>query len=441
MPSFAQKHRFLLLSIAMLATLIAVGVVTYHFAALAEQEKLVERTQTVASALGASEIAQLSGDITDLDTPAYQLLKDRLIRIGVVNTDVVSVYVTGYRQGTVFFYADSVAEHDVDEAAPGLEYPEATPLFKSVFTEGNTTFEGPLADRWGTWASGLVPVLDPITGAVIAAVGMDIDGNVYRLRVVTRTAVPVSLLGMVFLLCFIVYFRYTKNKELLDLKSKFVSIASHELRSPISGIIWATESLKTTTAIDPDIKKTIELVGSTGRHLLSTVNEILNLSALEGAHVQKVTRGLVSMKALVVEIIESLVLVAQERDVEIVIDASLTDSVEIVCDREKTKRIVSNVLTNALKYSSKGGTVTIAYRAERGVPVVSVSDQGMGVPVSEESRIFKGDFRAGNAAQSEIAGSGMGLHLARELMERQGGTIRFESSAGKGTTFFIRFKP
>jgi hypothetical protein len=238
-----KKHPSLLIILGLVVIEFIIGYVAFQNAAKSEQHSLLERTQTVAAAIDSSEILPLSGDETDVNTLPYQLIKQKLIRVAAANADVTSVYITGYRNGNIFFYADSVANGEVDEATPGLVYGEATPLFISVFTEGKTIIEGPLSDRWGSWVSGIVPILEPTTGLVIASVGLDMNSATYTKNIWMATAVPVLLFGIFFLLVLVVYVRYQKNKEMLILRAKFVSIASHELRSPVSGIVWATQSL------------------------------------------------------------------------------------------------------------------------------------------------------------------------------------------------------
>lgn len=436
-----KKNFFLAAIFFIVAVEIAVGVVTYHFAQSSEQESLFLRTQTVAGAFDVREIAQLRGEMSDEATPAYQSLKQRLVRIGKVNPDVVSVYITGYRSGEVFFYADSVESGEVGEATPGLVYDEASPEFVSVMTEGMTIFEGPLADRWGTWVSAIAPIFDSTTGAVVASIGMDINASAYQIGVATKTLVPVLLLGVALLIFLIGYVRYVKNKELLMLKARFVSIASHELRSPVASIVWATESLLKSPAgeISQASSATIGLISQTGHQILETITEILDLPQLQGdkAGVRMET---VNMLGVILEITKSMTLVAREHQITLQPDSSLPDRFEIVCDRAKTKRVISNVITNAIKYSPKGGVITLGYRRENGFHGVTVADQGIGIPQAEQGGIFKAEFRASNTASSGVAGSGFGLHLVKELMDAQGGTISFESRPGTGTTFFIAFK-
>ncbi len=442
MPRFFKNRVFLLIVVCSLALELVFGFFVYHFAVQSEQESLVIRAQSVAAVFDSREIEQLRGDESDLQNPAYASIKQKLIRIGHVDTDVTSVYVTGYRNGEIFFYADSVDNHEVGEATPGLSYPEATPLFKSVFTEGRSILEGPLADRWGTWVSGIAPIVDGQTNRVVASIGLDIDASVYRLGVATKTLIPILLLGVILLLVLIFYGQYEKKKETLALKAKFISIASHELRSPVAGIVWACQSLlkRGATQLDPSVAKTVSLIEQTGHRVISSVGDIMNLSALENVDPGKIAYEQVNMTVLLADIIESLALVTAEHRIKIRFDARWPGKLELECDREKCKRIFSNVITNALKYSRPDSQIVLGHESKGGMRIISVKDNGIGIPLAEQANIFRGDFRASNALAAHVAGSGFGLHFVKELVEAQGGKIWFESEINVGTTFFVALR-
>lgn len=279
-----RKYPIIVLSILLVLCEVCIGFFAYQNASKVEQRSLIERSRTIAAALDAHEILELSGSELDYGTTPYLELKNKLMKVAEVNPDITSAYVTGYRNGDIFFFADSVASSDVDEATPGLVYDEATDLFRSVFLEGVTMFEGPISDRWGSWVSAIVPIINEANGSVIASVGLDIESSIYRRRIAMATAVPVLAFGVVFLIGLVAVIRYQKNKEMLTLRAKFVSIASHELRSPVSGVVWAAESLLTQRGVTltSAARETIAQIVRTGRQVLRTVNDILDLAKLQG---------------------------------------------------------------------------------------------------------------------------------------------------------------
>jgi len=437
-----KKHPVLMMVLAMLAIEVMVGFFAFHQSIQQQQQSLIERAKTLAASIDSTEILPLTGSEADNNLPAYQALKRKLIRIGEVNTDVTSVYLNGYRNGAVFFFADSVAFGEVDEATPGLIYDEATPLFISVFTEGKTIFEGPVSDRWGSWVSGIAPIFDPATANVLASVGLDVDGAVYAHTVILLTAIPVLSLGTLFLLILVLFVRYLKNKQFVTLRSKFVSIASHELRSPVAGIVWAVQSLlkRSDVTMDAETQHTMSLIEQSGQQVLGTVREILELSKLQGAEDSKLVMMPVDIRALIGEVIQSMALVAQQARVTMDTDDTFPAKLVIVCDRDKTKRVFSNIITNALKYAYCDSEVHLGYQKEKGMHIVSVENHGVGIPAAEQGEIFKTNFRASNAERSLIAGTGMGLRLVKELMEMQGGEASFRSTPNLVTVFYISFK-
>lgn len=437
-----KRHPFILVGIALMLAEFAIGVFVYRMAVVKEQVSLLDRAQTVAAALDTHEILELSGTSADLGTEAYDELKQKLMRVAIANSDVTSVYVTGYRNGDVFFFADSVATGEVDEATPGLVYDEATPFFKAVFTGGRTLVEGPISDRWGSWVSAIVPILDPATGTIIASVGLDVNSQTYIKNIIIATAVPVLLFGIAFLIGLLLYIRYTKNREVLTLRAKFVSIASHELRSPVAGIVWAADALLAQKGRSMTIatRQVVGQISKTGKKVLGTVNEILELSKLQGVQSGRVSMNGVDLALLIREVAESLSLVAKQAKVSVVIDQTLPEKLLTVCDREKTQRVLSNIVTNAIKYSKNGGEVVIGYARGPRKHVISVKDGGVGIPAAEQAHIFQPHFRASNAEHSLIAGTGIGLSLVKELMNKQGGDVSFSSKEGEGTIFFIEIK-
>jgi signal transduction histidine kinase len=122
----------------------------------------------------------------------------------------------------------------------------------------------------------------------------------------------------------------------------------------------------------------------------------------------------------------------------IALDTTLS-SLVVEVDQARIEQVLTNLLSNAIKYSPQGGSIKLTIREEReqGVALLSIRDQGIGIPSQQQARLFGRFMRAENARTSDITGTGLGLYLSRELVERHGGRLWFESSEGTGSTFFM----
>jgi hypothetical protein len=139
---------------------------------------LLRETFLVAQALDVESIKTLSGTEADLDSPHYRRLKEQLAAVRSADPQCRFVYLMGRTvDGAVFFFVDSEPADSKDYSPPGQIYEEVSEGYRRVFDTRAATVEGPVSDRWGTWISALVPLTDPATGAVVAAMGMDIDAS------------------------------------------------------------------------------------------------------------------------------------------------------------------------------------------------------------------------------------------------------------------------
>ncbi len=168
--------------ITSVAVVLGVGLACTYWVATREQAqnkaRLAAETRLVANAVNASYVQDLRGSQDDLKRPSYQRLKEQLTLVRSATPTYRFLYVVGRRaDGTVYFFADSEPPDSSDYSPPGQTYEEASPQMQSVFSSGVTCTEGPFADRWGTWVSGLSPIVDPASGRVIAVLGADVDAS------------------------------------------------------------------------------------------------------------------------------------------------------------------------------------------------------------------------------------------------------------------------
>jgi two-component system, sensor histidine kinase len=317
---------------------------------------------------------------------------------------------------------------------PGEAYGEATQLYKSVFRGTTAVVEGPLKDSYGDWVSGLAPVVDAHTGKAVSVVGMDIDASDYRRTIGASASIPV-LISLLFLLVISVYeWNRLRQKRELQVRSELMSIASHELRTPITGIRWATESLLRTQADGPT-KSILQAMSDSILNLQSGTEDILQLTRLQKN--PKLQPAPTDLVALVAEICQTHRIVANEKQVTIAMDESWPKSLVLHCDPSRMKQVFHNLVANAVKYAKPNTAVTLSYMRDSKHHKIMVVDQGIGIPASEQSRVFEGFYRASNAKALGEPGTGLGLYLTKTIMHQHHGKVSFVSTENKGTTFTI----
>lgn len=230
----------------------------------------------------------------------------------------------------------------------------------------------------------------------------------------------------------------TKEKEIDRAKTEFVSLASHQLRTPLSIINWYTETLLSgdhTGWTSDQVSQLTQVYESAGR-MAELVDSLLNISRLE--------MGTMAMQVEEVDVVRLVQEVVTELDPEIrkhhhTLTMQVQDPVpHVFFDRRFIWIIVLNLLTNAIKYTLEHGTITVKLFGEDGCVCLNVSDTGVGIPDDQRGMIFSKMFRAENAKMIDSQGSGLGLYMVKTIVDRMGGTISFSSSIGKGTTFYVR---
>jgi signal transduction histidine kinase len=440
-PRLLAKPKRLTSLVMML--IIVVGVMGSLFAGIAanvhNHDLIMARVRTAASALQPDDVKALKGNESDLKNPAYKRLKDRLAQIRLDNQGVRFVYLMGKQNGIVFFYVDSEAPDSTNYSPPGQVYYEASKRLQSSFNDSESFLEGPTRDRWGVWVSALAPVLDPATGSTIALVGMDTSAVDYYFQILIYTLIPLCLAAIP--LAGLLRDRKLENKEreIAALKNQFTSIASHELRSPLAGMLWAIQSMlkdsdKNLTKVQKELLN--DMYHSTEASLV-TVNEILDLSVFERGQAGKMQHETLDLISVVNEVRATLKLGAQERKIKLSKVGDWPDHTYVVGDVSALKRALMNIVSNAIKYSRPETTIEFSYHQEDGKHIIAVRDWGIGIPKTEQAKVLEGYYRARNAVKVQAHGTGLGLWITKLIVEQHGGALWLESHENKGTTIFV----
>jgi len=220
-------------------------------------------------------------------------------------------------------------------------------------------------------------------------------------------------------------------------KSDFLASMSHELRTPLNTIIGFSNLLETGMVgeLTPEQQKQIEMINGAGRHLLSLVNEVLDLASIEAGRIQ-VERGLLDVSHAVHEVVESLTVLAEEKGLDLSVTVS-PGSEGLVTDGRRLEQVLFNLLGNAIKFT-ESGSVRLDVRHDDGDVVFTVIDTGRGIPAEELPYIFDEFYQVEHPDVAKPEGTGLGLSVSRRLVELLGGTIGVQSEPGAGTIFTVR---
>ncbi|MEK7511067.1 MAG: ATP-binding protein [Patescibacteria group bacterium] len=399
---------------------------------------IVDRAATLAAAISPEQLSALSGSEADLGTASYESLKQLLMEVRSVNSDVRFIYLIG-REDTsdLFFFVDSEPADSEDYSPPGQIYAEATPAMHALFTDSRSRTEGPDRDRWGVWISGYAPVTGE-NGQVVALLGIDLPADDYLTNLIIYSALP-FLASLVLVLLFLLMSRAHKETERrLEQKAEFLSIASHELRTPLTGVRWAVEGLLRDTRLPEDDRSLLTMVHSNLVGLIARINNFLDVSAIESRKHRALVKEPLSIRLLFTELAESLTLSAKQRSVTIVLDPSITKAGSFVADRQMMHHAFFNLLANAVKYTNEGTTVDISYEASPQEHRFHITDHGAGIKEEDRRKIFEGYKRLRAAIRSGEPGSGLGLYLTKRAVTLHGGTVEVSSAPGAGATFTVR---
>lgn len=229
----------------------------------------------------------------------------------------------------------------------------------------------------------------------------------------------------------------TRQKQVDQVKTEFVSLASHQLRTPISSLKWNVELLtspRTGELNEKQIKYT-EKIERAANRMDSLVADFLNVSKLElgtlvpSAKQIDLNEFLESVYEEFLERIESKHITFNKE-----YDPNITT---LVVDKRLFRMVISNLVSNAVKYTPDGGTVTVRYGGNQHRITFSISDTGMGIPKEDQEMIFTKLFRAGNAREQVPDGTGLGLYVVKQAVDVMKGKISFISAENEGTTFEV----
>jgi two-component system phosphate regulon sensor histidine kinase PhoR len=228
----------------------------------------------------------------------------------------------------------------------------------------------------------------------------------------------------------------TGERELERTRSDFLATASHELRTPLAAVYGAIRTLRRKDRpSSPELDAQLLAMIETEAHRLAEIVDQILVST-------EIDRGSVPLRSEACdlrELCESAVESARVRAPQTIeLELDVPDGVVVHTDPSRLRQIVVNLLDNAVKYSPRGGRVELRVAEGDGSVAIEVADQGLGIPAEAQERIFEKFVRLDPEMRRGVGGSGLGLYISQELVERMGGRLRVDSRPGHGSTFTIQ---
>jgi len=240
----------------------------------------------------------------------------------------------------------------------------------------------------------------------------------------------------------VIFHDITREKTVERMKTEFVSIAAHQLRTPMSAIKWTLRMI-----IDGDLgpitaeqKDFLDKTYVSNERMISLINDLLNVTRIEeGRHLYNLV--LVNLEDMAQNIVGSYTEIAKRKNLTLEYAMPETKLPQVKVDVEKIRLAISNLIENAIKYTPTRGKISVAIAAVNGRVQVTVKDNGVGILKDQQERIFTKFFRGANVMRMETEGTGLGLFITKNIIETHGGKIWFESEEGKGATFYFALPP
>jgi len=246
--------------------------------------------------------------------------------------------------------------------------------------------------------------------------------------------VVLSLVTILFIIAFIITRSFERLAEVSRMKSEFIDVVSHQLRSPLTNLKWAADLL-ISGETGKKATEYFQILKENSARMEELVSDLITLSRLETATLP-LEKKETSLENLITEIIFKFEPFAKSSNIEIEFKPQ-KDLPKVLADPSQIKQVLENLLDNAIRYTKEKGKIEMKLEKRDKNFYFEIKDQGVGIPEEDQKYIFQKFFRSKNILREKTRGSGLGLYIAKSIIERSGGKIGFKSEEGIGSTFWF----
>lgn len=275
---------------------------------------------------------------------------------------------------------------------------------------------------------------------IISMIGASIITSRYFEEPETPTIIIVSFIGGLFLIVGnAIIGGFVKAAEASRIKSQFVSIISHQMRTPISILKWTLELLEQTiqkSEMPDDVHLYIYNLQDASRRMVRLVNTLLDVTRIEGRTLKLQSEDIL-LSPILEKSIEGFKRYAEASHVTLVMENNASDDSFVRADPQRVGMVMETFIDNAIRYTVTKGTVNVLLKKEGAFMRFSVSDTGVGIQKNQQKNIFQKFFRAPNITQHQTEGTGIDLFISKYIIEVLGGSIGFTSQENSGSTFWF----
>ncbi|PJE58486.1 MAG: hypothetical protein COU81_00480 [Candidatus Portnoybacteria bacterium CG10_big_fil_rev_8_21_14_0_10_36_7] len=247
--------------------------------------------------------------------------------------------------------------------------------------------------------------------------------------------IVVSIAIVLLFLSYIITRNFEKLMELNQMKTEFISIISHQLRTPLSATRWAVSTMLAGGQTEEDKLSYLALLKENNDRMVRLLNDLLLVARIEQGRVDFKPQKFL-MQDVAAQVVNNFKNYAKANNVNIVVEGG-DENCLVMADPEYIKLVIQNLVDNSVRYIVKKGQVTVKTFLKRGNVVCAVKDTGVGIPLSDQNQIFQKFFRSKNVMRYQTEGTGLGLFIAKAIIEFSGGKMYFKSKENQGSIFYF----